>query len=61
VALAAAMDGFPGGQNVHRTERTDLGAWTDTTTKRPWMGVLLTGFNDGAGGGLAFPPVRMAA
>lgn len=50
VAAAAAMDGWEGGQNIHRTERTDGGAWTDTTTKRPWIGLLLSGFDDGAAG-----------
>lgn len=51
VGSAAAMDGFEGGQDFHRTERTDAGSWTDTTTKRPWMGLAVSAFDDGASGG----------
>ncbi len=50
VSTAAIMDCFPGGQNFHYTEKKD-GAWTDTTTKRPWMGLIIDGFDDGVGGG----------
>jgi hypothetical protein len=42
VANAAIMDAFGGGQAWHQTERTDAGAWTDTTTKRPWMSLWLS-------------------
>lgn len=51
VGAAAYLDAAPCGQNFHYTERTDAGAWTDTTTQRPFMGLLLDGFDDGAGGG----------
>lgn len=51
VATPAMMDGFPGGRNIIRTDRADAGAWSDWSLKRPWMGVLITGFSDGAGGG----------
>lgn len=50
VATVAAMDSFEGGQNFHRTHRTDGGSWTDTTTQRPWMGLAVSGFDDGSGG-----------
>lgn len=43
---AAIMDSFEGGQNFHYTSRTDAGAWTETTTKRPVIGLLLDGFDD---------------
>lgn len=49
---AAAMLGvFGGGQDFHSTERTDGGAWTDTTTERPLMGFVFDQLDDGAGGG----------
>lgn len=41
VNAAAVMDAFPGGQNIYQTERTDAGAWTNTTTERPLMGLLI--------------------
>ena len=47
VASAAIMDAVEGGQNWHYTQRTDAGAWTETTTKRPWMGLLVSAFDDG--------------
>jgi len=57
VASAAYLDQFAGGQNYHRTERTDAGGWTDTTTKVPVISLLINGFDDGtgaaSGGGLA--------
>ncbi len=46
----ALMDSFDGGQNFHWSERTDAGAWTDVTTKRPFIGLKLSAFDDGAGG-----------
>lgn len=55
VAAAAIMDAFGGGQNFHYTQRTDGGAWTDTTTKRPWMNLWLSQVHDGAGAGGAPP------
>lgn len=50
---AAALDERPGGQNFHYTQRTDAGAWTDTTTQVPYMGLIIDGIDDGvsAGGG----------
>jgi hypothetical protein len=53
VDTAAIMDSFDGGQDFHHTSRTDGGAWTDTTTKRPLMGLLIDAFDDGVGGGAA--------
>jgi hypothetical protein len=44
---AGMLDMMPGGQNWHLTTRADAGAWTDTTTSRPWMGIHLTQVDDG--------------
>lgn len=51
VAAVAIMDAFPGGQAIHRTHRTDAGAWTETTTQRPFMGLIIDGLDDGVGAG----------
>ncbi|MBI3983851.1 hypothetical protein HY346_00975 [Candidatus Microgenomates bacterium] len=51
VNAAAIMDAVEGGQNWHHTQRTDAGAWSQTTTKRNMMGLLVTSADDGAGGG----------
>ena len=48
---AASLDGMPGGQQFHWTQRTNAGAWTETTTRRPLIGLLLDANDDGAGGG----------
>ena len=49
VNAAALLDAVAGGQNWHYTSRTDAGAWTQVTTKRPFMGLLVTAIDDGAG------------
>lgn len=51
VNSAALFDQMPGGQNFHYSERTDAGAWTDTTTRRLFMGLMIDGVDDGSGGG----------
>lgn len=51
VASAAIFDQMEGGQNFHYSQRTDAGAWSDTTTRRPFMGLILDGIDDGAGSG----------
>ena len=43
VDSAGLLDQMEGGQLFHKTERTDAGAWTDTTTSRPSMGLIVTG------------------
>ncbi len=43
------------GSAFHWTERTDAGAWSQTTTRMPWIGLMVTAIDDaggGAGGGL---------
>ena len=49
VTNANYLNNFQGGASWKHTERTDAGAWTDTTTKRPWMSLILSKFDDGAG------------
>lgn len=48
---AAAMDTMGGGKNMHYAQRTDAGAWAADTTKRPAMGLILDGLDDGTGSG----------
>ena len=55
VAAAAVMDAFPGGQNFRYTSAKNPAAegdWTQVTTKRPFMGLILDQFDDGAGGAI---------
>ena len=42
VDTAAVLDQMGGGQNMHKTERTNSGAWTDTTTKRMAIGPIIS-------------------
>lgn len=53
---AAIMDAYEGGQNFHWSQRTDAGAWTQTTTKRPGIGLFVTALDDGAAAGLLVHP-----
>ena len=64
VASAAIMDQMAGGQDFHYSERTNAGAWTDTTTRRLRIGLIIDGIDDGAGGGGGGGPLiggRLAA
>lgn len=52
---AAQMDAASGGQNFHWTQRTDAGAWSETTTRRPFISLIIDAFDNGAstsGGGI---------
>ena len=51
VASAGIMSGFRPGTEWYYAHRTDGGSITTTTTKRPYMQLMLDGFDDGAGGG----------
>jgi hypothetical protein len=51
VRAAGSMDMFDLGQNAYLSTRTDAGAWTETTTLRPRMSLLVTKVHDGSGGG----------
>ena len=47
----AHLGGFEGGSSWYYSQRTDAGAWTDTTTKRPWFGVHVASIAPASGGG----------
>lgn len=48
VNTAAIMDAHECGQSMYASSRTGAGAWTEVTTTRPHMGLLVTGNDDGA-------------
>lgn len=50
-STAALMGAASGGTEWYRSERTDAGAWTDTTTERPLIGLHINGIETGTGGG----------
>lgn len=43
----AHLNAAEGGLEWYYTHRTDAGSWTNTDTKRPWMGLLVTDIQDG--------------
>lgn len=45
VNSSALLAAFTGGSTWMLTTRTDAGAWTDTNTARPMMGLIISGFN----------------
>ena len=51
VASVAILDQMSGGQAFHYAERTDAGAWSATTTKRPLFSLLISSIDDGTGSG----------
>lgn len=48
---AVVLDQLSGGQAVHKTSRTDAGAWTEVTTARYFLWLHISALDDGAGGG----------
>ena len=50
LSSAAAANQLEGGTSLYYSTRVDAGAWTDDTTKRPCLWLLLDQFSDGAGG-----------
>lgn len=60
VAAANMMACFSGGTSITFSSRVDAGAWTgDDALRRPWMGLIIDQFDDGAAaGGLAANPLR---
>jgi hypothetical protein len=48
---AANLGAMDGGTNFHLSTQTNAGGWTETTTRRPVMSLLLSAFDDGVGGG----------
>lgn len=55
VNAANIFDNMPGGQLFHHSTRTDAGSWTDTTTRRLFMGLMVTATDNGVGGGGSTP------
>lgn len=56
VASAGLMAAAPGGAEWYYSARTDAGAWSDTTTKRLWAAILLTGIDSiPAGAEVSYP------
>ena len=51
VNAAGLMDAFALGQDLHWTQRDAVGAWTETTTRRPIFMLDIVGVHDGSGGG----------
>ena len=51
VSAAALMDTLSMGQDWQYTERADAGSWTETTTKRALVGIIVDALDDGTGGG----------
>jgi hypothetical protein len=51
VSIAAHLDAAPGGRELHYSSRVDGGAWSDTTTRRPSIVLLIEGFDDGVSAG----------
>lgn len=58
VPVAAMWDSLSGGQGNHWTERTDAGAWTNTTTRRSFIHLQVCGLDNGASGGGAWTVVQ---
>jgi hypothetical protein len=48
VASAALLGALDGGTAFHLCSRTDGGSWTDTTTQRPLISLVLDAFDDAA-------------
>ncbi|WP_157369874.1 hypothetical protein [Zavarzinella formosa] len=47
VPSVAAMDCMPDGRDMHMSTRTDGGAWTDSTTSRPFIALMIDRLHDG--------------
>jgi hypothetical protein len=51
MASAAHFQAHVGGADWYLSSRTDAGAWTDTTTRRPFIWPYICAVDDGTGGG----------
>ncbi len=54
VDSAGTFEQHAGGVEVYSTERTDAGAWTDTTTSRCMIALLISDLDDGIPSGTLF-------
>ena len=64
VNAAAMMDTYGFGQNMYLTTAKNpsgVGSWTDTTTRRCWLGLLVDQFDDGMGMIMAGSGIGMVA
>lgn len=55
VESSAILSGQHGGSAMHYSSRTDAGSWSEVTTRRPFIGLLINKFSDGTGGGSGGP------
>lgn len=60
VQSAAMLGGHLGGADFHLATRTDAGAWTATTTIRPFIGLIFDSLDDGASPGQKATMVQAA-
>jgi len=51
VNAAGLLNAIEGGAAFHYTEKSAANAWTQTTNKRPFMGLRVSKIHDGSGGG----------
>lgn len=51
VNSAAFMEHLDGGIAFYWTQRTNGGGWSQDTTKRPWIFLVISALDDGVGGG----------
>lgn len=51
VNAANLLDQMEGGQNFRYADRTDVGAWSETATRRPYIGLIIDGIDIPSGGG----------
>lgn len=49
VPTNAHLGAFPGGTTTYGTTRTDAGAWTDITTRRYFLGFIISDIDNGVG------------
>jgi len=56
----ALWDQIDGSRELYWSQRTDGGAWADDTLRRPGLGLLLSGFDDGVSSGGGLPIVGSA-
>lgn len=61
VNAAGLLDMMSGGQGIYWTQQVNAGGWTETTTRRPLMGLIIDGIDSGGGGAASMMrPVAMA-
>lgn len=56
VSANNVLDSLSGGVEMYWTERTNAGAWTDVTTQRPQIGLIVNGVDQGGVGTINLNP-----